>query len=177
MEEGDGIGIETIDAPGALSDEDIRSLTSLLRDSIDGGYSIGFLHSSSDDELRDFWQNESSKLRGESFLLLARVDGEVAGCVIITREARANGRHRAEFRKLMVHSVHQRKGIGIALERKASEEAKRRGVTLLYLDSATAFLVESVYESWGWIRVGSIPGYATNPDGTLVATTYFYKQL
>ncbi|MEY2822662.1 MAG: hypothetical protein RLZZ485_298, partial [Actinomycetota bacterium] len=52
-----------------------------------------------------------------------------------------------------------------------------RGVSLLYLDSATGFLVESVYQAWGWTRVGSIPDYAANPDGTLVATTYFYKQL
>jgi len=173
----EGIHLEIIDSPEALSAATSQELLTLLRDSIDSGYSIGFLQSSSDDELLEFWQSEKSKLVGTSFLTVARVAGTVVGCTIITREARANGRHRGEFRKLMVHSDYQRRGIGRDLELKACEEAKRRGMSLLYLDSATGFLVDSVYQTWGWNRVGSIPDYATNPDGSLVATTYFYKQL
>lgn len=174
---GDQSQLEIIDSALALSEADIQALVKLLRDSIDGGNSIGFLQSSSDGDLLEFWQSEISKLNGDSFIVVARVEGLIAGCIIITREMRANGRHRGEFRKLMVHSAYQRRGIGSALERKGCDEAKRRGVSLLYLDSATGFLVESVYQAWGWTRVGSIPDYAANPDGTLVATTYFYKQL
>lgn len=177
MQDRSAIRIEIIDSPSALSDVDIAGLITLLRDSIDGGNSIGFLHSSSDDELGLFWQSERSKLQDGSFLLLARENSAIVGCIIITREVRANGRHRGEFRKLMVHSAHQRRGIGLALERSSCEEARRRGLKLLYLDSATGFLIDSVYQSWGWTRVGSIPEYATTADGTLVATTYFYKQL
>lgn len=172
-----GIDLEIIDSPEALSEATILALSALLRDSIRSGYSIGFLQSSSDEELLEFWQSERSKLVGTSFLLLARIAGTVVGCIVITREVRANGRHRGEFRKLMVHSGFQQRGIGTALESAACQEARDRGISLLYLDSATAYLVDGVYQSWGWTRVGSIPDYATNPDGSLVATTYFYKQL
>ncbi|MBM4101026.1 MAG: GNAT family N-acetyltransferase [Phycisphaerae bacterium] len=173
----DGVRLEIIDSAENLSDADFQALVRLLRDSINGGFSIGFLQSNSDADLLEFWRSESSNLTGGSFLVVARVDGVVAGCTIITRESRSNARHRAEFRKLMVHSAYQRRGIASALQSKACDEAKRRGVTLLTLDSATGFLTDVVYEAWGWNRVGSIPDYATNPDGTLVATTYFYKRL
>jgi hypothetical protein len=45
---GDQFQLEIIDSALALSEADIQALVKLLRDSIDGGYSIGFLQSSSD---------------------------------------------------------------------------------------------------------------------------------
>ena len=97
--------------------------------------------------------------------------------MIITPEPRSNGRHRGEFRKLIVHSDFQNCGIGAELESAACLAAKDIGLSLLYLDSATDFLVSRIYEKWGWHRVGSIPDFAAQPDGILVATTYFYKSL
>jgi hypothetical protein len=29
----------------------------------------------------------------------------------------------------------------------------------------------------GWVRVGEVPGFALNPDGSLCDTVFFYKQL
>ncbi len=95
---GDQYQLEIIDSALALSEADIQALVKLLRDSIDGGNSIGFLQSSSDGDLLEFWQSEISKLNGDSFIVVARVEGRIAGCIIITREMRANGRHRGEFR-------------------------------------------------------------------------------
>lgn len=77
----------------------------------------------------------------------------------------------------MVLSGHQRGGVGSNLEKLACDSAKAIGISLLYLDSATDFLVSEKYESWGWLRVGSIPKYAAEPSGELVATTFFYKEL
>jgi acetyltransferase len=36
---------------------------------------------------------------------------------------------------------------------------------------------EGVYRHLGWHRVGEVPGYAADPDGTLMPTAYYYKQL
>ena len=106
------------------------------------------------------------------------IEGEqVLGSVIVTRESRANGRHRGEFRKLLVHSSAQKLGIGSALEQAATEYARSIGLSLLFLDSATNFLVKGVYEKWGWKMSGEIPQYAKNPDGVLVSTWFFYKLL
>jgi len=90
---------------------------------------------------------------------------------------KANGRHRAEFRKLLVHSKAQKMGIGTALEKLATNFAKDIGLKLLYLDSATSYLIDGVYEKWGWTKSGEIPNFAKNPDGSLVSTWFFYKIL
>lgn len=153
----------------------LSNLVSVLRDSIKNNFSIGFLASDSDASLRDFWENEIQ--RPNNVLICAWDENEIVGTVIITRESRTNGLHRGEFRKLLVHSHHQRRGIGSLLEAFACDVARKMGITLLYLDSATDFLVGKKYEDWGWQRVGSIPKYAAEPSGELVATTFFYKEL
>ena len=68
--------------------------------------------------------------------------------------------HRAEFRKLLVHS----KYIG------ALTYAKEIGLKLLYLDSYP--MKNGVGK-----KSGEIPNFAKNPDGSLVSTWFFYKLL
>jgi hypothetical protein len=68
-------------------------------------------------------------------------------------------------------------GIGTALEKLATKFVKDIGLKLLYLDSATSYLIEGVYEKWGWTKSGEIPNFAKNPDGSLVSTWFFYKIL
>jgi GNAT superfamily N-acetyltransferase len=131
------------------------SLVQLLKDAVDNNFSVGFMKDSTDADFDKFW----------------------SGCVIVTREQRANGRHRGELRKLLVHSKAQGMGIGTKLEEAATSYARQIGLTLLYLDSATNFLVNGVYEKWGWSKSGEIPQFAKNPDGELVSTWFFYKLL
>ena len=59
------------------------------------------------------------------------------------------------------------------LERHAREQR----FTLLVLDTCKGSAAEKLYTSLGWVRVGEIPHYALNPDGTPCDTVYFYKQL
>jgi GNAT superfamily N-acetyltransferase len=172
-----GLDMKICTHSSEVSTEEINQLSHLLADSISQGSSIGFLNPTPLTELGAFWRSEFEKLHHQSFIILARLDNVIVGTVIISREQRANGRHRAELRKLMVASAHQRKGIGSELEQKACLHSRQQGITLLYLDSATDFLVAETYEKWGWTRVGSIPNYATDASGSLVATTYFYKEL
>jgi hypothetical protein len=55
--------------------------------------------------------------------------------------------------------------------------AREQRFTLLVLDTCKGSAAERLYTSLGWVRVGVIPRYALNPDGTPCDTVYFYKQL
>src|SRR5712691_10941913 len=85
----------------------------------------------------------------------ARVTGSAVGTAQLRLNQYPNGLHRAEVAKVLV----------------------RRGRTLLVLDTITGSDAVKLYETLGWTRAGEIPRYAAMPDGTLAATTYFYKEL
>ena len=171
------ITYSTIHSEDELQTRDIDFLVELIHDAISRNNSVGFLHTTTKSELIEFWQNEIKELETANTFVIARDGIRLVGLVILTRETRPNGRHRAELRKLIVHSDYQRNGIAYALERAATDLARDYGLKLLYLDSATDFLVERVYESWGWEKAGSIPDYSSKPDGTLEPTTYFFKHI
>ena len=169
--------IKQIKSPLEVSFEEIKSLKNLLKDAVANNYSVGFMQDSTEADFEKFWLDEIKMCDSENGIFLAFTGDQVLGSVIVTRELRANGRHRAEFRKLLVHSKAQKMGIGTALEKLATNYAKEIGLKLLYLDSATSYLIDGVYEKWGWKKSGEIPNFAKNPDGSLVSTWFFYKLL
>jgi acetyltransferase len=169
--------IKQIKNRGEITPEVMQSLVDLLQNAVSNNYAVGFMNDSSKADFIKFWNEEFDEIGDSSAIFLALNNNNVLGSVILSGESRANGKHRAEFRKLLVHSKSQNQGIGSALEKAATEYARANGVLLLYLDSATDFLVEGVYEKWGWKKSGEIPDYARNPDGKLVSTWFFYKQL
>lgn len=61
----------------------------------------------------------------------------------------------------------------VALER----TAKAAGLALLLLDTCKGSDAERLYAAMGWIRVGEVPKFATNPDGSMCDTVFFYKTL
>jgi len=44
------------------------------------------------------------------------------------------------------------------------------------LDTASD-AAERLYERQGWVRLGTVPGFALLPDGALCDTTFFYREL
>jgi len=169
--------IKQIKSPSEVSFIERKSLVNLLKDSVANNYSVGFMQDSTEADFEKFWLDEIEMCDSENGIFLAFTGDQVLGSVIVTRELRANGRHRAQFRKLLVHSNAQKMGIGTALEKLATNYAKDIGLKLLYLDSATSYLIDGVYEKWGWKKSGEIPNFAKNPDGSLVSTWFFYKLL
>jgi len=169
--------IKQIKSPSEVSFEERKSLVNLLKDSVANNYSVGFMQDSTEADFEKFWLDEIEMCDSENGIFLAFTGDQVLGSVIVTRELRANGRHRAEFRILLVHSKAQKMGIGTALEKLATNYAKEIGLKLLYLDSATSYLIDGIYEKWGWKKSGEIPNFAKNPDGSLVSTWFFYKIL
>jgi ribosomal protein S18 acetylase RimI-like enzyme len=90
---------------------------------------------------------------------------------------RANGLHRAEVAKLMVHRAARRRGIARALMLALEDHARRLGRTTLVLDTRQGDPSERLYQSLGYQLAGAIPEYARSADGTLDATAIYYRLL
>ncbi|MCX5277240.1 GNAT family N-acetyltransferase [Streptomyces virginiae] len=155
-------------------------LAALLLSVVDGGSSLGFLAGLDRHGAAAWWDSLLPAVEDGSLALwVSRTgdDGRIDGTVSWYRETKANGRHRAELRKLMVHPAARGRGTARALLAEAESAAARAGVVLLFLDTETGSGAERVYRSAGWTEAGTIPDYATDPEGRLHPTTLFYKQL
>ena len=110
-------------------------------------------------------------------LMGASLDGGLVGTVQLHPAGQANGSHRAEVAKLLVHRSARRRGVGRALMGAVEALAREQGRTLLVLDTQTGSDAERLYTDLGWTVAGVIPGYSRLSDGSLGATTYLYKRL
>ena len=168
--------IEALDADAARREQ--PALIALLRDVVDDGGSVGFLPPLSADEAREYWEGVAVAVKGGGHLLwVARDDRAVVGTVQLDLERRANGSHRAELIKLMVHTGARRRGVGRALMLAAQDEARRRGRRTLVLDTRQGDPSEALYRSLGWTFAGAIPQYARSANGELHATALYYLLL
>ena len=114
---------------------------------------------------------------GRCILLVAQLeDGTVAGTVQLDVDTLPNQPHRATVSKLLVHTSARRRGIGEALMAGLEDAARDGGRWLLTLDTATPDAVR-LHERMGWAPAGAIPKYALNPDSSLTATTFYWKEL
>ncbi len=163
----------------ALTRACMPELVGLLQDAVVGGASVGFLLPVSREEAVAYWESVVAALaEGSRVLLIARrPDGAVVGTVQLDLAMRANGRHRAEVSKLMVHSSARRQGIGRALMLALEEQARRLGRTTLVLDTRQGDPSERLYRSLGYQFAGAIPRYARSADGTLHTTAFYYRLL
>jgi len=156
----------------------LEALVELLRDSVDGGASVGFLPPLEATEARAYWEGVLAELGSASRgLALAWVDGRVAGTAQLVEAGKANARHRAEVSKVLVHSAFRRRGVGAALMRAVEERARQQGKRTLVLDTREGDSSERLYQSLGWIRVGVIPRYAESAGGALDGSAFYYKLL
>jgi predicted N-acetyltransferase YhbS len=156
---------------------DIRGLASLLVDAIDSGAGVSFLAGLTADEAEAWWRSVLSTASERTIILVAR-DGEgIVGTVQLQPAWAPNQPHRADVAKLIVHRRSRRQGIARALMAALEQAAAAAGFTLLLLDTCKGYDAERLYTALGWVRVGEVPGFALNPDGTLCDTVFFYKQL
>jgi GNAT superfamily N-acetyltransferase len=155
------------------------ALVDVLIDAVDGGASVGFLPPLPHGEAAAYWDTVADAVRAGSRVLLVARDrqGGVAGTAQLSLEARANGRHRAEVTKVMVHRRARGRGIGGALLAALEQHAARLGRTTLVLDTRQGDPSERLYARAGWILAGTIPRYAESADGRLDASAFYYKLL
>ena len=155
------------------------ALVVLLRDAVDSGASIGFLPPLSEAEAVEYWRSVGAAVAEGSRVLFAARDpaGEVVGSAQLDLALRANGQHRAEVAKVMVHRRARRPGVGRDLMLAAEVEARRLGRSTLVLDTRQGDPSEILYRSLGWEPAGQIPRYARSADGTLHTTAFYFKLL
>ena len=152
----------------------------LLRDAVSHGASIGFTLPLVESEVAAYWTQVGVEIGAGRKILLAAVEKNraIAGSAQLALESRANGRHRAEIQKVMVRAACRGRGFGRSLMVRVEAEARRHGRQLLCLDTSEGESgAAKFYERLGYAFVGSIPDYASDPDGRLVPNAIFYKKL
>ena len=153
-------------------------LVALLQDAVHSGASIGFLAPLAATPAAAFWNEIFDDVgRDARILLVARCGGQIAGSVHLGLCTKANGIHRAELQKLLVHTRWRRQGLAKALMAAAEEEARLAGRSLLYLDTEIGKPAELLYQQLGWTRAGEIPDYATTPEGILHPTVIYFRRV
>ena len=161
----------------AVSATQLEQLAEVLIDCVEGGASVSFMLPLTRERALRFWQGVADDVVSGARALLVVEDGDgICGTVQLVLQQTDNQPHRADLAKMLVHRRARRRGLGTALMRAAESTARDCGKTLLVLDTA-ADDAERLYEREGWVRLGSIPGYALLPQGGLCATTFFYREL
>ncbi len=154
----------------------LPQLVELLEDSVLNGASVGFLLPLRAGEVEAYWDSVLRDLE-HRIVLLAFEDGQLQGSVQLELAKKANGRHRAEVQKLLVHSRARRRGLGHQLMAAVEQEALAMGRTLLVLDTRVGDPASKLYESMNYHFAGEIPGYVWSDDGQFAGTAIFYKNL
>lgn len=155
-----------------------EQLAELLIDSVDHGASVGFLAPLSISEALKYWQQVNSDLmQKKRLLMVCKQNEQIVGAVQIAFCLKANGQHRADVEKLMVHSNFRQQGIAIQLLNTVDKIAQENNRTLLVLDTRSQDVASHLYRKHGYIEAGEIPNFVVNSQGQFEGTTFFYKQL
>jgi len=163
---------------GGAFDAMADDLGALLADVVNAGASVGFLRPLSAAAASAWWRSIDDGVRaGHIIVLVARVDGRLAGTAQLRLAAMPNQAHRADVAKVLVRPSMRRRQLGGTLMSAIESEARQRARTLLVLDTESGSDAEKFYVALGWTRSGVIPRYAQDADGTMRATTIFYKEL
>jgi GNAT superfamily N-acetyltransferase len=168
-----GIGVHALNT---LGDREIRGLSDVLIDCVEGGASVSFMLPITRAKADAFWSKVSAAVaRGERVVLVAEdAAGDIVGTVQVLLDQPENQPHRGDVAKMLVHRRVRRQGVGAALLDAAERSARDAGKTLLVLDTVSGGDAERLYARQGWQRCGEIPNYALWPDGRPCATTVFY---
>ncbi|MGO4572527.1 GNAT family N-acetyltransferase [Microvirga sp. 2TAF3] len=170
------IDIRILDAEGARR-ERIR-LAETLADCVAGGASVSFMSPFSVEDAHDWWGGVIDSVGADKTILFGGyADGVLSGTVQIGLDVPPNQPHRGDVKKLLVHRRARNRGLANGLMTALENEAQRRGLTLLTLDTVTGSNAERLYAKRGWTKSGIIPNYALWPDGGLCDTTIFWKAL
>jgi len=159
------------------ADDVVRELAAVLVDTVDSNAGISFMAGFRLDDAEAWWRKTLGSLSPRAVVLVARDARGVVGTVQLQPAWPPNQPHRADVAKLMVHRRARGRGIARALMAELERHAREQRFTLLLLDTCKGGAAERLYTSLGWVRVGEVPNFALNPDGSWCDTVFFYKAL
>ena len=159
------------------SERDLQELARVLLDAIDSGAGVSFMPGLTETAAVEWWRSICANASARTAILIARDHEGIVGTVQLQPAWAPNQPHRADVAKLMVHRRGRNRGIAKQLMTALEHQAAVNGFTLLVLDTCEGSAAERLYSSMGWTRVGVVPGFAVNPDGSLCDTVFFYKIL
>jgi GNAT superfamily N-acetyltransferase len=157
----------------------IPGLGALLKDAVDGGASVNFVAGATPAETEAWWAGRAAAVAAGTITVFVARDeaGRIVGSTLLERSVNPNSPHRAEIGKVIVQRTMRRQGLGRALMAAAEDRARSEGRWMLILDTVTGSPAAALYESLGWVTVGTIPAYALDVSGEPEAATYYYKDL
>lgn len=157
-----------------LQSAEINDLCEVLIACVNDGASLGFHAPLSQAIARAWWERVP---RPGVTLLVAEASGRIGGTVQLHAAESANGAHRVEVAKLLVHPAWRRRGVASALMLAAEETARSQGKRLIVLDTREGDPSNLLYASVGYVQGGRIPDWARDAAGEFTATIFWYKQL
>lgn len=166
-----------IESADRTSHDVVQELAALLLDAVRGGSSVSFMADLQLDEAVDWWRKTLKSASPRAVILVARDEEGIVGTVQLQPSWAPDQPHRADVAKLLVHRRARKRGIARALMAELERRAREKRFTLLLLDTCKDSVAERLYTSLGWQRVGEVPHFALNPDGTNCDTVLFYKEL
>lgn len=171
-----GLVVEMLDAAAAASAE--RRLSDILIACVAEGASVSYLAPMGREKARAYWRRVSTEVaQNRRLLLVAWLEGALAGTVQLGLDSQENQPHRAEVEKLLVDPALRRRGVGAELVRRAEQAAQRSGRTLLTLDTRGGDAGEALYRGLGWNETGRVPGCELDGQRMLRDVVYFWKQV
>lgn len=159
-------------------EKQIPRLAEILIDAVDSGAGVSFMKPLLPNVARDFWRGHIAGIAtNTTFPIIAEIDGHIAGIVLLMRAWAPNQPHRCDVAKLLVHRNFRRRGVASALMQTLEDKAQGLNQTLITFDAVANSAASALYESLGFICVGTYPNYAYSGDGKLDDTALFYKAL
>lgn len=166
-----------IDRVASADEALVDGLTDVLLDAVQSGAGVSFMSDLTRDAAAAWWRRTLGNATPRTVVLVARDESGIVGTVQLQPAWPPNQPHRADVAKLMVHRRARGKGVARALMEELERQARTQRFTLLLLDTCKGSAAERLYTSMGWTRVGEVPNFALNPDGSWCDTVFFYKQL
>ena len=158
----------------SMTEDECLALAELLVITVDDGASVGFLPPLDVETAAAYW---ASVPEPSTRLFVAERAGRIVGSVQAQLATKANGGHRAEIGKLLVHPDARRQGIARQLMVAAERAILADGRSLVILDTRNGDPSNALYRQMGYVECGRIPHYARSADGTLHTTVFYYKLL
>src|SRR5262245_61359312 len=111
------MGAIEVRCPDTLGEREIRGLSDVLLDCVEGGASVSFMLPITRAKAEAFWRGAAASVaRGERRVLTAEdATGTIVGTVQVIWAPFENQPHRGDVAKMLVHRRARRHGVGAAL--------------------------------------------------------------